>query len=142
VGEKLVLDKPLDGNPDSTFGMGLASGSQLPALDSSSRLGLKSWQKLKPFVEILCNNQASICTSSTFVLSLDVLISSNCGGKREYLSLHVYIKYLLCLCSTDQMHQYYPENSCFIQRLSPIIATQCRFTFNISFMFYFIPSLI
>jgi WD repeat-containing protein 48 len=69
VVEKLVLEKPLDGSPDSTFGMGLTSGpSQLTTLDSSSRLGLKSWQKLKPSVEILCNNQASICTSSTFVL--------------------------------------------------------------------------
>lgn len=56
--EKLVLEKPLDGSPDSTFAMGLTSGTS--ALDSS-RLGLKPWQKLKPSVEILCNNQASIC---------------------------------------------------------------------------------
>ena len=58
--EKLVLDKPLDGGSDSTFAMGLSSGqSQLSALDSSSRIGLKPWQKLKPCVEILCNNQVS-----------------------------------------------------------------------------------
>uniref|UniRef100_A0A0E0BPF8 Transducin/WD40 repeat-like superfamily protein n=1 Tax=Oryza glumipatula TaxID=40148 RepID=A0A0E0BPF8_9ORYZ len=45
------LDRPLDGNADSTFGMGLTSGqSQFSALDSSSRLGLKPWQKLKPSV--------------------------------------------------------------------------------------------
>ena len=60
VVEKLVLDKPLDGGSDSTFAMGLSSGqSQLSALDSSSRIGLKPWQKLKPCVEILCNNQVS-----------------------------------------------------------------------------------
>ena len=60
VVEKLVLDKPLDGGSDSAFVMGLTSAqSQLSALDSSSRLGLKSWQKTKPCIEILCNNQAS-----------------------------------------------------------------------------------
>jgi hypothetical protein len=116
VGEKLVLDKPLDGNPDSTFGMGLASGSQLPALDSSSRLGLKSWQKLKPFVEILCNNQASICTSSTFVLSLDVLISSNCGGKREYP--------FLCRFTSNIYYAYVQQIKCIniIQRI-PVLSS-------------------
>ncbi|CAM0950116.1 unnamed protein product [Alopecurus aequalis] len=73
VVEKLVLEKPLDGSPDSTFGMGLASGpSPLSALDSSSRLGLKSWQKLKPSVEILCNNQVlspemSLATVRTYI---------------------------------------------------------------------------
>jgi hypothetical protein len=60
VVEKLVLERPLDGGSDGTFSMGLTSGqSQLTALDSSSCLGLKPWQKLKPSVEILCNNQAS-----------------------------------------------------------------------------------
>uniref|UniRef100_A0A0D9XX69 Uncharacterized protein n=1 Tax=Leersia perrieri TaxID=77586 RepID=A0A0D9XX69_9ORYZ len=45
------LDRPLDGNADSTFAMGLTSGQpQFSALDSSSRLGLKPWQKLKPSV--------------------------------------------------------------------------------------------
>ncbi|KAM3255653.1 hypothetical protein ACQJBY_043032 [Aegilops geniculata] len=70
VVEKLVLEKPLDGSPDSTFAMGLTSGTS--ALDSSSRLGLKPWQKLKPSVEILCNNQVlspemSLATVRTYI---------------------------------------------------------------------------
>jgi hypothetical protein len=59
VVEKLVLEKPLDGGSESTFAMGLSSGQPLSVLDSSSRIGLKAWQKLKPSIEILCNNQAS-----------------------------------------------------------------------------------
>ena len=59
--EKMVLDKPLDGgNPDGAFAPGL--GGQLPHSvvgDGSFRSGLKAWQKLKPSIEILCNNQAS-----------------------------------------------------------------------------------
>jgi hypothetical protein len=74
VVEKLVLDRPLDGGSDATFSMGLTSGqSQLPALDSSSRLGLKPWQKLKPSVEILCNNQASFLLTDCILYS-DVTI--------------------------------------------------------------------
>uniref|UniRef100_A0A453K812 RAWUL domain-containing protein n=1 Tax=Aegilops tauschii subsp. strangulata TaxID=200361 RepID=A0A453K812_AEGTS len=70
VVEKLVLEKPLDGSPDSTFAMGLTSGTS--ALDSSSRPGLKPWQKLKPSVEILCNNQVlspemSLATVRTYI---------------------------------------------------------------------------
>ncbi|XP_066356247.1 uncharacterized protein [Miscanthus floridulus] len=73
VVEKLVLDKPLDGGSDSAFVMGLTSAqSQLSALDSSSRLGLKSWQKTKPCIEILCNNQVlspemSLATVRTYI---------------------------------------------------------------------------
>ncbi|KAL5225180.1 hypothetical protein ABZP36_011819 [Zizania latifolia] len=73
VVEKLVLDKPLDGNADSTFAVGLTSGQpQFSALDSSSRLGLKPWQELKPSVEILCNNQVlspemSLATVRTYI---------------------------------------------------------------------------
>ncbi|XAR52510.1 hypothetical protein NMG60_11020632 [Bertholletia excelsa] len=56
--EKMVLDKPLDSlNPDGTF----APGGQLQHSDvggdGSFRSGLKPWQKLKPSIEILCNNQ-------------------------------------------------------------------------------------
>ncbi|KAI3730322.1 hypothetical protein L1987_61491 [Smallanthus sonchifolius] len=48
--EKLVLDKPLDSlSIDGTFAPGGGDGS--------FRSGLKSWQKLKPSIEILCNNQ-------------------------------------------------------------------------------------
>ncbi|KAK9293069.1 hypothetical protein L1049_021053 [Liquidambar formosana] len=61
--EKMVLDKPLDGvNTDGTFAPGLAGGQlQHSAVggDGSFRTGLKPWQKLKPSIEILCNNQAS-----------------------------------------------------------------------------------
>ncbi|GJM87921.1 hypothetical protein PR202_ga03927 [Eleusine coracana subsp. coracana] len=59
VVEKLNPDR--DGGSEN-FSMGLTSGqSQFSALDSSSRLGppRQSWPKLKPSVEILCNNQAS-----------------------------------------------------------------------------------
>lgn len=63
VVEKMVLDKPMDSvNPDGTFAPGLPGGqSQHSAVggDGSFRSGLKPWQKLKPSIEILCNNQAS-----------------------------------------------------------------------------------
>ncbi|KAK1269783.1 hypothetical protein QJS04_geneDACA005338 [Acorus gramineus] len=59
--EKIVLDKvPVDGsNSEHTFVSGVAAGqSQLSTLgDGSFRSGLKSWQKSKPSIEILCNNQ-------------------------------------------------------------------------------------
>ncbi|XP_020254792.1 WD repeat-containing protein 48 isoform X2 [Asparagus officinalis] len=58
--EKIVLDKPLDGgSSDGTFGLGLSAGqSQLSSIgDGSLRSGLKPWQKVKPSIEILCNNQ-------------------------------------------------------------------------------------
>ncbi|XP_058077048.1 uncharacterized protein LOC131225526 [Magnolia sinica] len=60
VVEKMVLDKPMDGgNSDGTFTSALPGGqSQLPIIgDGSFRSGLKPWQKLKPSIEILCNNQ-------------------------------------------------------------------------------------
>lgn len=75
VVEKMVLDKPLDSaNPDATFAPGLAGGPvQLSAIgDGSFRSGLKPWQKLKPSIEILCNNQASGQTSW-----MDITIDSN-----------------------------------------------------------------
>ncbi|XP_065853671.1 uncharacterized protein [Euphorbia lathyris] len=57
--EKMVLDKPLDGNADGTFSPGLGGGQlQHSAVgDGSYRAGLKPWQKLRPSIEILCNNQ-------------------------------------------------------------------------------------
>lgn len=58
----MVLDKPLDSaNADGNFPPGLA-GSQLQNQavgDGSFRSGLKPWQKIRPSIEILCNNQAS-----------------------------------------------------------------------------------
>ncbi|XP_076946113.1 uncharacterized protein LOC143617437 [Bidens hawaiensis] len=50
VMEKLVLDKPMDSlSIDGTFAPGGGDGS--------FRSGLKPWQKLKPAIDILCNNQ-------------------------------------------------------------------------------------
>ncbi|CBI34238.3 unnamed protein product, partial [Vitis vinifera] len=68
VVEKMVLDKPMDSvNPDGTFAPGLPGGqSQHSAVggDGSFRSGLKPWQKLKPSIEILCNNQAKFGKNS------------------------------------------------------------------------------
>jgi len=58
----MVLDKPLDSlNAESSFSPGLtASQSQHQVVgDGSFRSGFQPWQKLKPSIEILCNNQAS-----------------------------------------------------------------------------------
>lgn len=59
--EKLVLDKPVEGVPgDATFAPGVAGGPlQHSALggDAALRSGLRPWQRLKPAIEILCNNQ-------------------------------------------------------------------------------------
>lgn len=54
----MVLDKPMD-NPDGTFAPGMGGGQlQHSAVgDGSYRPGLKPWQKLRPSIEILCNNQ-------------------------------------------------------------------------------------
>ncbi|KAI5566592.1 hypothetical protein POPTR_013G033800v4 [Populus trichocarpa] len=59
VVEKLVLDKPLDNvNTDGTFAPGIGGPLQHSVVgDGSFRSGLKPWQKLKPSIEILCNNQ-------------------------------------------------------------------------------------
>ncbi|KAJ6852660.1 WD repeat-containing protein 48 isoform X1 [Iris pallida] len=56
--EKLVLDKPFEG-ADGGFGLGLGVGQgHLSSFaDGSFRSGAKSWQKIKPSIEILCNNQ-------------------------------------------------------------------------------------
>ncbi|KAL3516215.1 hypothetical protein ACH5RR_023117 [Cinchona calisaya] len=75
VVEKMVLDKPLDNlNSDGMF-PGLAGG-QLPhpvtGADGSLKSGVKPWQKLKPSIEILCNNQVlspdmSLATVRTYI---------------------------------------------------------------------------
>ncbi|KAH7654954.1 WDR48/Bun107 protein [Dioscorea alata] len=60
VMDKLVPDKPLDsGSTDGTFGLGLGGGPMpFSSIDDGSfHSGLKSWQKRKPSIEILCNNQ-------------------------------------------------------------------------------------
>ncbi|KAF7817856.1 WD repeat-containing protein 48 [Senna tora] len=52
--EKMVLDKPLDNvNTEGSFASSQVVG------DGSFRSGLKPWQKLKPSIEILCNNQSA-----------------------------------------------------------------------------------
>ena len=58
----MVLDKPDSTDPDGTSAPGVPGGQlQHPAVgvDGSLRSGLKPWQKLKPSIDILCNNQAS-----------------------------------------------------------------------------------
>ncbi|KAJ4719586.1 WD repeat-containing protein [Melia azedarach] len=58
--EKMVFDKPSDGaNSDGTFAPGLAGGPLQNSVvgDGSFRSGLKPWTKLRPSIEILCNNQ-------------------------------------------------------------------------------------
>lgn len=67
VVEKMVLDKPLDNvNTDGTFAPGLGGHLQHSVVgDGSFRPGVKPWQKLKPSIEILCNNQVIVI----FILS-------------------------------------------------------------------------
>ncbi|KAH7678804.1 WDR48/Bun107 protein [Dioscorea alata] len=73
--EKMVLDKPLEGETsDGTLNLGRGIGqSQFPSPgDGSIRSGLKPWQKLKPSIEILCNNQVlspemSLATVRTYI---------------------------------------------------------------------------
>lgn len=79
--EKMVLDKPLEGETsDGTLNLGRGIGQlQFPSLgDGSIRSGLKPWQKLKPSIEILCNNQASLkeelITNFNAALYFDTLI--------------------------------------------------------------------
>ncbi|CAJ1961000.1 unnamed protein product [Sphenostylis stenocarpa] len=58
--EKMVLDKPLDNlSAESSFPLGLTgSQSQHQEVgDGSFRSGFQPWQKLRPSIEILCNNQ-------------------------------------------------------------------------------------
>lgn len=57
----MVLDKPLDNvNADSSLLPGFAGSLQLQTVgDEPLRSGFKSWQKVRPSIEILCNNQAS-----------------------------------------------------------------------------------
>ncbi|KAF6173753.1 hypothetical protein GIB67_042921, partial [Kingdonia uniflora] len=56
VMEKMVLDKPLDGlSSDGAFSTGLVGGT---LGDVPFRSGFIKPQKLKPSIEILCNNQA------------------------------------------------------------------------------------
>nr|KJB26516.1 hypothetical protein B456_004G245300 [Gossypium raimondii]KJB26517.1 hypothetical protein B456_004G245300 [Gossypium raimondii] len=59
VKEKMVLDKPIDNlNTIGTFAPGIGGQLQHSAVgDGSFQSGLKPRQKLRPSVEILCNNQ-------------------------------------------------------------------------------------
>ncbi|XP_047320165.1 WD repeat-containing protein 48-like [Impatiens glandulifera] len=58
VVEKMVLDKPDSLNSES-LAPSFRGGQPQPlaGIDISSRTGGKPWQKLKPSIEILCNNQ-------------------------------------------------------------------------------------
>ncbi|KAA3468649.1 WD repeat-containing protein 48-like isoform X2 [Gossypium australe] len=74
VKEKMVLDKPIDNlNTVGTFAPGIGGQLQHSAVgDGSFRSGLKPRQKLRPSVEILCNNQAS----QLLVLSPDMSLAT------------------------------------------------------------------
>nr|KYP74418.1 WD repeat-containing protein 48 [Cajanus cajan] len=92
--EKMVLDKPLDSvNSDGNFPPGLA-GSQLQHQavgDVSFRSGFKPWQKIRPSIEILCNNQASymflLMQSYDFIYTYTIFKhSTNCFNYFQILS--------------------------------------------------------
>lgn len=78
----MVLDKPVDSvNPDGPFPPNLAGGQLQPSAigDGSFRPGFKPWQKLRPSIEILCNNQASgyaVAPALSLFLSLSLSLSS------------------------------------------------------------------
>ncbi|GMY21159.1 WD repeat-containing protein 48-like, partial [Fagus crenata] len=100
--EKMVLDKPLDSvNHDGTFAPGLAGGQLQHSVvgDGSFRSGLKPWQKLRPSIEILCNNQVlapdmSLATVRAYIWTKSVDLVLN------YRVVHAYDiqKVIFCLC--------------------------------------------
>ncbi|GAB2218774.1 hypothetical protein Droror1_Dr00002006 [Drosera rotundifolia] len=58
--EKLVLDKPLDGaavDGTSVPGVGTSLQNLSAGGDASLRPTMRPWLRLKPNIEILCNNQ-------------------------------------------------------------------------------------
>ncbi|KAL9320337.1 hypothetical protein ACSQ67_012176 [Phaseolus vulgaris] len=76
VVEKMVLDKPLDSiSADGSFAPGLTgSQSQHQTVgDGSFRSGFKPWLKLRPSIEILCNNQASNMLLTSLIYNLVTL---------------------------------------------------------------------
>lgn len=91
----MVLDKPVDNmNSDAAFA-GFPVG-QLPhhpaGGDLSFRMGLKPWQKHKPSIEILCNNQVNFltcCTRKWYNIMLDdgfiIVVLSCIFEKKIYL---------------------------------------------------------
>jgi len=72
----MVLDKPLDSiSADGSFAPGLTgSQSQHQTVgDGSFRSGFKPWLKLRPSIEILCNNQASNMLLTSLIYNLVTL---------------------------------------------------------------------
>ncbi|GMG99636.1 hypothetical protein Nepgr_001476 [Nepenthes gracilis] len=59
--EKMVLEKPLENvAADGAFSpalVGVALQNSTTGGDASLRPGLRTWQRLRPSIEILCNNQ-------------------------------------------------------------------------------------
>ncbi|RYR52566.1 hypothetical protein Ahy_A06g027464 isoform B [Arachis hypogaea] len=104
--EKMVLDKPLDSlNTDGSFAPGLA-GPQLQHQvvgDGSFRSGFKPWQKLRPSIEILCNNQVlspemSLATVRAYIWK-----------KSDDLVLNYRVvqgRFFLCLCKNTSEHWF------------------------------------
>ncbi|KAL0350647.1 UNVERIFIED_CONTAM: WD repeat-containing protein 48 [Sesamum radiatum] len=71
--EKMLLDKPMDSlNADGNFAKGMP-----PVVgDGSSPFGLKPWPKLKPSIEIMCNNKASLSAIGLLVLTPDMNLAT------------------------------------------------------------------
>ncbi|CAL0302251.1 unnamed protein product [Lupinus luteus] len=74
VVEKMVLDKPLDSVANGGFApvLGASQLQHQVVGDGSFQSGFKSWQKRKPSIEILCNNQVlppdmSLATVKTYI---------------------------------------------------------------------------
>ncbi|KAH9688380.1 WD REPEATS REGION domain-containing protein [Citrus sinensis] len=96
--EKMVFDKPSDSvNPDGTFAPPLGGGPlQSSAVgDGSFRSGLKSWQKLRPSIEILYMSLATVrayvwkkpedlflLRSGDYTVSLLVGIEGDCDKRK------------------------------------------------------------
>ncbi|GFY90632.1 transducin/WD40 repeat-like superfamily protein [Actinidia rufa] len=78
VVEKMVLDKPDSMDPDGTS----APGGQLlhpsVGVDGSLRSRLKPWQKLKPSIEILCNNQIFDISEMNTMNDVAYIVPSSC----------------------------------------------------------------
>lgn len=120
-----MLDKPLDSvNADGSFPPGIA-GSQLQHQtvgDGSFRSGVRPWQKVRPSIEILCNNQASyIFLSKDSLMTLYVFSFLN-DAKIE--QVHAYVFYSwpsfnLCVCILESVHLSYGDfwlpHCCFQQ---------------------------
>ncbi|KAK8477056.1 hypothetical protein V6N11_070884 [Hibiscus sabdariffa] len=105
------LEKPSDNaNSDGTFSPGLGGRLQHSAVgDGSFRSGLKPWQKPRPSIEILCNNQVlspdmSLATVRAYV----ILLTS--GSRLVSLYWRIVINVSI---STDAIVNFWFGHPCF-----------------------------